>query len=160
MELSKSGTVITNDQISVLTTLTLGGTLDVTLSGTVSGGEVFQLFTAGAFSGTPFDTVNLPPLPGSLTWDTSKLATEGKLSVSSGAPPQPTIAPVTVAGTNLLVSVSTVSGGNYVLQSATNLTPPIDWVNESTNAGNGDTVTLNVPMDPDKPQKFLRFWVY
>ncbi|MCX6890204.1 MAG: autotransporter-associated beta strand repeat-containing protein [Verrucomicrobia bacterium] len=160
MELSKSGTVITNDQISVLTTLTLGGTLDVTLSGTVSGGEVFQLFTAGAFSGTPFDTVNLPLLPGSLTWDTSKLATEGKLSVSSGAPPQPTIAPVTVAGTNLVVSVSTVSGGNYVLQSATNLTPPIDWVNESTNAGNGDTLTLNVPMDPDKPQKFLRFWVY
>ena len=160
MELSKSGTVITNDQISVLTTLTLGGTLDVTLSGTVSGGEVFQLFTAGAFSGTPFDTVNLPPLPGSLTWDTSKLATEGKLSVSSGAPPQPTIAPVTVAGTNLVVSVSTVSGGNYVLQSATNLTPPIDWVNESTNAGTGDTLTLNVPMDPDKPQKFLRFWVY
>ena len=65
-----------------------------------------------------------------------------------------------MAGTNLVVSVSTVSGGNYVLQSATNLTPPIDWVNESTNAGNGDTLTLNVPMDPDKPQKFLRFWVY
>ena len=160
MELSKSGTVITNDQVSVLTTLTLGGTLDVSLSGTVSGGEVFQLFTAGTFSGTSFDTINLPSLPGSLTWDTSLLATEGKLSVGSSAPPQPTIAPVTVTGTNLVVSVSTVSGANYVLQSTTNLTPTVNWVNESTNAGTGGALILDVPIEPNKPQKFLRFWVY
>jgi hypothetical protein len=33
-------------------------------------------------------------------------------------------------------------------------------VNESTNAGTGVNLILNVPIQPNKPQKFLRFWVY
>ena len=65
-----------------------------------------------------------------------------------------------MTGTNLVVSVSTVSGANYVLQSTTNLTPTVNWVNESTNAGTGGALILDVPIEPNKPQKFLRFWVY
>ena len=84
----------------------------------------------------------------------------GSLEVVSSTPPQPVIAPVTVSGTNLVVSVPTVSGYNYVLQSTTNLTPTINWQNESTNAGTGGNLILNVPIEPGKPQKFLRFWVY
>ncbi len=87
MELSKSGATITNDQVSVLTTLAVGGTLNVTLSGTVTGGEVFTLFTAGTFQpGAAFSAINLPTLPG-LTWDTSKLTVNGTLSVVGGAKP-------------------------------------------------------------------------
>jgi hypothetical protein len=51
-------------------------------------------------------------------------------------------------------------GANYVLQTATNLTPTINWQSESTNAGTGGNLILNVPIEPGKPQKFLRFWVY
>jgi hypothetical protein len=82
------------------------------------------------------------------------------LTVSNPTPPTPTIAPVSVSGTNLVVTVPTASGYNYVLQSATNLTPTITWQNESTNPGTGGNVILNVPIEPGKPQKFLRFWVY
>jgi fibronectin-binding autotransporter adhesin len=85
MELAKTGPTVTNDQVSVLTTLTQGGTLDVSLTGTVVGGEVFQLLTAGTFNGA-FDVFNLPTLPGALTWDTSNLAVNGTLAISSGAP--------------------------------------------------------------------------
>ena len=84
----------------------------------------------------------------------------GSLEVGSATPPQPVIAPVTVSGTNLVVSTPTVLGANYVLQSATNLTPTINWQSESTNAGTGGNLILNVPIEPGKPQKFLRFWVY
>ena len=71
----------------MLTTLTVGGTLTVTLSGTVTGGEVFTLFTAGTFQpGAAFSAINLPTLPG-LTWDTSKLTVNGTLSVVGGAKP-------------------------------------------------------------------------
>jgi hypothetical protein len=88
------------------------------------------------------------------------LTVDGTLKITAATPPSPTIAPVTVAGTNLVVSVPTVTGANYVLQSATNLTPTIFWVNESTNAGTGGNLILNVPIQPGKPQKFVRFWVY
>ena len=97
---------------------------------------------------------------GALILGANQLVSNGTLSVSSSAPPQPTIAPVTVVGTNLVVPVETISGYSYVLQSTTNLAPPSAWFNESTNAGTGSTLILNVPFDPNEPQKFLRFWVY
>ena len=65
-----------------------------------------------------------------LTGKTGTVSLSGNtvvLTVTSAGPPRPTIAPVTVSGTNLVVSVPTVSGSNYVLQSATNLTPTINW---------------------------------
>jgi hypothetical protein len=65
-----------------------------------------------------------------------------------------------MTGTNLVLSVAAVSGFNYVLQSATNLTPPISWKNESTNAGTGGNLILNVPIVPNQPMQFLRFFVY
>jgi autotransporter-associated beta strand protein len=85
MELSRSGSTVTNDQVSVLTALTLGGTLNASLTGTVSGGEVFQLFTAGSIAGE-FQGFDLPSLPGGLTWNTDNLAVNGTLSISGGAP--------------------------------------------------------------------------
>ena len=106
-----------------------------------------------------FGFYDLPVLPSPLAWDYSSVPVDGTLKVIGGLP-QPTIAPVTVSGTNLVVSIPTVAGTNYVLQSATNLTPTIAWVNESTNVGTGGTLTLNVPIQPSKPRKFLRFWVY
>ena len=70
------------------------------------------------------------------------------------------ITSISVSDGDLQGSVATVSGYNYVLQTATNLTWSITWQNESTNAGTGGDLILSVPVEPGKPQKFLRFWVY
>jgi hypothetical protein len=150
------------DKVTMSGTVTYGGTLEIAMSGSGTAlipGAVFQLFNAGARSGA-FDAI-VPATPGAgLAWDTSQLTVDGTLKITAATPPSPTIGPVTVAGTNLVVSAPTVTGANYVLQSATNLTPTIFWVNESTNAGTGDNLILNVPIQPGKPQKFVRFWVY
>jgi len=124
----------------------------------VAAGAVLQLDFAetNVVSGFVTNGVSLPAGVYSAANVAPFIAGSGSLEVG---PPQPVIA-VTVSGTNLVVSVPTVSGFNYVLQLATNLTPTINWQNESTNAGTGSNLILNVPIEPGKPEKFLRFWVY
>jgi hypothetical protein len=154
MEVSDSGA----DQVAGIGSLTLGGTLQVVVNGTLTGWEVFKLFSATNYS-SDFSFYDLPVLPSPLSWDYSSVPVDGTLKIIGGLP-RPTIAPVTVSGTNMVVSIPTVSGTNYVLQSATNLTPVIQWVDESTNVGTGGTLSLQIPIEQNKPRKFLRFWVY
>ncbi len=135
---------------------TYGGVLNIVTNGTFTAGQNFTLFSgAGATNTSNFS--NLQGSPGSGKFFTFS---NGVLSVVSAAPPSPTIAPVTASGTNLVVSVSTTLGFNYVLQSATNLIPTINWHNESTNVGTGGNLILNFPIEPGQSKKFLRFWVY
>jgi autotransporter-associated beta strand protein len=155
MEVSHSAA----DKVKGVGTLTFGGTLQIVVVGSLTGGEVFKLFDATTYSGD-FATYDLPALPSPLAWDATMVPVNGTLRVMGGAPPQPTIPPVSVSGGNLLVPVTTYAGYSYVLQSATNLTPTIYWSNESTNAGTGGTLTFTVPLEPGKPRKFLRIWVY
>ena len=128
----------------------------------VASGAVLQLDFATTNQVADFVTngVSLPPGVYKAFNAAPFIAGIGSLRVGNVAPPQATIAPVTVSGTNLVVSVATVSGANYVLQSTTNLTPIITWQNESTNAGTGANLILNVPIQPAQPKKFLRFWGY
>jgi fibronectin-binding autotransporter adhesin len=153
MEVSDYG----SDKVAGIGTLTLGGTLQVVVNGTLKGWEVFKLFSATNYSG---DFAYALPDISPLSWDTTSVPVDGTLKVIGGSAPPPTIEPVTVSGTNLVVSVLTAPVGHYVLQSTTNLTPTVVWRNESTNAGTGGTLTNSVPIDPKKPQKFVRFWVY
>jgi autotransporter-associated beta strand protein len=150
------GTTPANDHVVAGANVTYGGVLKIVPTGSFTAGQTFTLFSgAGAASASNFDSITVSS-GGSLSFE----FTNGVLTVLSAPAPQPTIAPVTVSGTNLVVSVPTVLGANYVLQSATNLTPTIYWKNESTNAGTGGNLVLDVPIEPGKPQKFLRFWVY
>ena len=153
MEVSDYG----SDKVAGIGSLTLGGTLQVVVSGTLRGWEVFKLFSATSYSG---DFAYALPDISPLSWDTTSVPVDGTLKVIGGSAPPPTIEPLTVSGTNLVVSVLTAPVGHYVLQSTTNLTPTVVWRNESTNDGTGGTLTLSVPIDPNKPQKFVRFWVY
>ena len=145
-----------------------GGTLNLnnnpfTIHGSVLANGVYTIIAqsdAPAMTGlVASSTVNGTALTGKIG-TVSLSGNTVVLAVSSATPPQPTIAPVSVSGTNLVVTVATTSGCNYVLQSATNLTPTIHWQNESTNVGTGGNLILNMPIDPALPQKFLRFWVY
>ena len=146
----------------------VGGTLNLndnpfTINGPVLANGVYTIIAqsdAPAITGSvASSTVNGTALTGK-TGTVSLSGNTVVLTVSTGSPPQPTIAPVSVSGTNLVVTVPTTSGYNYVLQSTTNLTPTINWLNESTNAGTGGNLILNVPIEPAKPQKYLRFSVY
>src|SRR5205085_2582006 len=47
------------DQFAGMSSVGFGGTLTVTLAGPITGGEVFQLFAAGSYSGD-FGAYNLP----------------------------------------------------------------------------------------------------
>jgi len=147
MELSKSGATVTNDQVSVLTTLTLGGNLDVTLSGTVSGGEVFPLFTAGTFQGA-FDTLNLPTLPGGLTWIPDNLAVDGTLAVSGGAPKLN----VLQSGNQLTFSWT---GTGFKLQAQTN-SINVGLASNWSDYPGGSTSGVTSTIDPAQPTVFFR----
>lgn len=69
------------DRLWVSGAATLAGTLQVTLSSfTPAQGEVFDILDFTSRTGT-FGTVTLPPLSGSLQWDTSKLYTDGTIAV-------------------------------------------------------------------------------
>ena len=79
--LSKSGGVTSSDRVSGMSAVTLGGALSVSLSGQpVSDGDVFQLFSAGAYTGA-FASLNLPWLYNDLQWDTAQLSINGTLRV-------------------------------------------------------------------------------
>ncbi|MBC8097189.1 MAG: autotransporter-associated beta strand repeat-containing protein, partial [Akkermansiaceae bacterium] len=67
-------------------TLTYNGTLTVTnLAGTLALGDNFKIFDAAAYAGS-FNAFVLPALATNLTWDVSKLAVNGAITVVSNAP--------------------------------------------------------------------------
>ncbi|MCU0783935.1 MAG: BNR-4 repeat-containing protein, partial [Verrucomicrobia bacterium] len=80
MEVSHSP--FTNDVVRVTGVLTFGGTLVVTNAGPapLAVGDDFQLFIFTGSDGG-FATVNLPALTNGLSWDTSLLATAGRVRV-------------------------------------------------------------------------------
>jgi autotransporter-associated beta strand protein len=149
---------LTNDSISVTGTLTYGGALVVTNSGTaLSSGDTFALYSASAFAGG-FSTLTLPPLTAGLHWDLTQLSTNGTIRVAPPTPPL--ILPVSLVGTNLQISIPTELGVSYILQSAPALVQPISWAPVSTNSGTGNTLTQQVPVDPATPQQYFRFVAY
>lgn len=134
IRLSKSGGTLAADRVQGITALTLGGSLSVTTSGDdLAPGDSFTLFSASGISGN-FSNVALPPLAGGLRWDTTQLASQGRISVlkaeqtitfaelpeaTLGTPPEPLAAtassglPVTYSSSDPLVA--TVSGNTLTL---------------------------------------------
>jgi autotransporter-associated beta strand protein/YVTN family beta-propeller protein len=88
MELSKSGSSLTNDQIAGMITITYGGSLFVTNVGVsvLAPGDAFTLFGAQFYGGS-FANVTLPPLSAGLAWDTSNLGVNGSIAVIAASGP-------------------------------------------------------------------------
>ena len=146
MRLSASGGVTTNDQVVVLGLLTPGGALNLLLSGTVVGGEVFPLFSAAGFSGSAFSTIQLPKLPGGLIWDTSNLTVNGTLVV---LPPRLNLAQ---AGNALTFSWGLASLKLQAQTNALNLGLTTNWYDYP--GGNSSPVSATI--DPASPAVFFR----
>jgi autotransporter-associated beta strand protein len=97
MEVNKTGTTLTNDQIVGVTGLTYGGILTVTGTGDAfSEGDSWKLFTADSYEGS-FSGYSLPTLTAGLSWDMEQLPLNGTI----GIVPEP--GSITLLGSGLLV---------------------------------------------------------
>lgn len=143
MEVSHSS----NDKVRGVSTLSLGGALQVVVVGSLSGGEQFKLFDASSYSGD-FSIYDLPALPSPLGWDSSTVAVDGILKVTGGAPKLG----VSQAGNVLTFSWTDAS---YHLQAQTN----------SLNVGlsgawgdypGGGTSPVSVSINPANPTVYFR----
>ncbi len=92
VELNKSGTILTEDQVVGVSTLTYGGALVVTNTSDfqaipLAPGDSFPLFSAATYTGA-FTNVMVPVLPGGMIWDTNNLRVDGSITVvGNGAAP-------------------------------------------------------------------------
>jgi hypothetical protein len=147
---------LTNDAVRVIGTLTEAGSLNVTNSGMIDFaiGDSFKLFTAGAFSGA-FTNFNLPPLPAGLSWNTSALNVNGKLSVVLTA--QPVVTSVALTDGGLVLSGSGgLANGNFYLLGTTNVALPVsNWTPVATNQFDVDgNFDFTNPVNLNSPQSF------
>ncbi len=157
MNLTKTGSIVTNDTLTIAGALSLGGSLVVTAAGdALSAGDIFQLFSAGSINDT-FASVTLPPLPAPLFWETNNLTVTGTIHVAEPLPPE--ILPAVLEEGNILFSVLGQTGLDYILQSASSLAEPIEWTGVSTNTGTGEILSISIPIDPAGGQLFFRFVV-
>jgi rhamnogalacturonan endolyase len=148
----------TSDQVRVFGALTNGGTLRVTniSANAFVAGDNLQLLDAASYSGS-FQAVLLPPLSGSLVWNTNLLASSGIVSVV--ALPPPTISGIQASGGDLVLSGSGGPAlGMFYIQSTTNL-PAVVWTPMATNqfdAGGNFSLTLTNAINPNQPRMFYR----
>jgi hypothetical protein len=143
-----------NDMLQSSSSIHYGGTLNlVNISGSpMAAGQTFQIFDAGAISGS-FATIT-PAVPGTgLAWDTSQLS-NGLIGVIT----VPVFTSAKVSGGNLVLSGSGgTANGNYVVLSSTNVvTPVINWVPVATNAyDSSGNFTWSTPILPGVHRSFF-----
>jgi autotransporter-associated beta strand protein len=124
MRINKGGSP-TSDLLTSMTGVTYGGTLVVTnLGGSLANGDTFTLFQSGSGSyAGGFTSFTLPALTGGLSWDTSKLTTDGTIAVANSAA-TPTFNPP--AGGYLgaqSVTISSLTAGATIYYTTNGSTP-------------------------------------
>ncbi|MDB6111808.1 MAG: Autotransporter-associated beta strand repeat protein [Pedosphaera sp.] len=158
MELNRTNTQTSDQLVSVLGTITGGGTLTVTnLGPALQVGDVFHPFATGV---SGFATINLPTTDASgntYTWN-NNIAANGSITVASVTPPGPTINPN--PGTILV----TASAGNLALAWPTNA----GWKLQTNAAGLANTnawfdypgatavTNVSIPVNTSKTNVFFR----
>ena len=160
MDISMDGGVTNNDAVTVLGTLTYGGTLQINRMGTnaLAAGTTFKLFS---FSTTPVGsfaavTANTPGQ--FVTWDTSQLSVNGTIRVASvTSSTSPTLAGSFSSG-NLNLSWPAANLGWRLLLQTNNLTSGIstnhlDW---GTVPGSTNTTSVSIPISSGTPSEFYR----
>jgi autotransporter-associated beta strand protein len=148
--------VATNDVIQGLSSVTFGGTLNVTATGTLQSGDTFHLFNATGYASS-FAVTNLPTLGSGLSWDASGLG-NGVLKVAGGTPPSPQFvsAPFELGSGNFQLKFSGTSG-SYRLWATTNLslTPVTNtWILLTNGAFSGAQVTYTDGQATNYPRRF------
>jgi autotransporter-associated beta strand protein len=158
LKLSKAGATLSNDSINGPAAVSYGGTLklDVTASPTLTTSDSFKLFTATGYNGT-FASIN-PSVPVfGLAWDTSTLASDGRLRIKQGPALNPTNVTALVVGGGSSLQIAWPSDHlGWSLQVQTNAV----GVGLSTNwfrVSGSDMVTQEViPLSPANGSVFYR----
>ena len=155
---SKTGGVLTNDNVQGLQGVTYGGTLTVTASGApLVSGDKLTLFASTGYAGS-FSTLNLPALGSGLAWNTSGLTVDGSIQVGASVNTTPTNIVATLNGNTLSLSWPADHLGWRLLVQTNHLSAGIsmdtnDWTTVSGSAGINQT---NITIDPTKPTEFYR----
>jgi autotransporter-associated beta strand protein len=135
--------------------LVRGGTLTVTNIGDpLQSGDTFSLLN-GSLNGT-FAATNLPALSGGLSWDTSKLGSQGVIKVASTAVAQPYLTSVTLSGSNLIISgTNGTAGQTFEILSSTNIASPLSiWTSVGTNTFGSGNFSVTNSVNPGESQRF------
>ncbi len=151
IEVSDSG----YDQVAGLTSVTLGGTLQVTLNRTLVGGEAFKLFDAASYSGD-FSTYTLPALSPPFSWDTNSVPVDGTLRVAGSIAPHVTS---TTIGPdhNIQLGGTGPDGWTYQILTTTNVAAPLsEWVSVATNVFTGGTFNWTDSQSANYPRRFYQ----
>ena len=158
IEISKTGSVTTNDSVTGRTSLSCGGTITVTNLGAtaLAAGDAFKIFSAASFGGT-FAATNLPSLGSSLAWS-NRLSIDGTLAVISLVSTTPPNLFWNVSGTNLALSWPSDHTGWRLLMQTNNLAKDIslntnDW---GMVANSQQTNQIVLPVNPSLPTEFYR----
>jgi len=147
---------LTNAVAKISGALTNGGALIVTNVGKtqLGPGDTFKLFNATSYSGT-FSSVELPPLPFGLAWNTNSLNTSGMISTVLAT--TPVIRSAFISGSGFAVSgTGGIGNANYILLESTNITTPLtNWTRLLTNQFDaGGNFDFTNGLLPGKPQMF------
>ncbi|HSU53394.1 MAG TPA: hypothetical protein VLT36_04985, partial [Candidatus Dormibacteraeota bacterium] len=152
MDVSRSGGVFTADLITNITSLTLGGVLQLNLTGEpLAANDSFRLYSFASASGA-FSSI-VPEIPGSgLKWDTSHLTSDGTLRVASVNPTPPNMTGH-VIGNQLTLSWPADHTG-WLLQGQTNSSGlGSDWVEVP---GSASVNSVSFTIDPANAAVFFR----
>ena len=152
----------TNDTVVGISSVFYGGTLTVTnLSGTLTTGDTFKLFSAQDYEGS-FSTVTLPALGANLAWSNT-LAINGSIQVITNPPtvsttPFSMVSSLSPDGTTLTLSWPTDHIGWRLLLQTNNLASGIsansnDW---GTVTGSSTTNLENITINPALPSEFYQ----
>jgi autotransporter-associated beta strand protein len=136
-------------------TVICGGTLTVTNAGDpLQSGDSFTLFPGG-LSGA-FAATNLPAISAPLYWNTSRLGSQGIVSVASSVVPQPYITGITLSGSSLVLSgTNGTVGQQFVELASTNLALPLtNWTPVYTNTFGAGNFSVTNPVDSSIPLSF------
>jgi fibronectin-binding autotransporter adhesin len=136
----------TKDMVTGLSSIAYGGTLVVTnLSGTFTGGESYQLFSAPSLTGN-FSAFTLPTLNAGLTWVWNP--TGGTLSVAASTGPQ-----ISYGVSGGVLTLSWPSTGWYAQSNAVSVADSNSWFNIP---GSETVTSLNITLNPGQPKVFYR----
>jgi hypothetical protein len=127
------------------------GNLNVINSGAAPvAGKIYKFFNATNYDGA-FGSINLPGLPGGLSW-VNNLLTSGSMAVTTAVVGAPTLTLVKSGGV-LTLSWDSATYPGYSVQAQTNSAGVgTSW--SSTGSGTGGTFV--VPINPANPPVFFR----
>jgi len=155
LDLDKTAGVLSNDVLTNVTTLALGGALQLNLTGDpLTVGDSFNVFSAGSITGA---FTSITPAPGAgLQWDTTQLAS-GILKVATASPTGPTFGNISVSGGQIVLNgTGGIATSNYYVLASTNLSLPVSsWTSLGTNTfGDSGNFSFTNAVDPSVPQRF------